>query len=68
MATKNKTEKKTLSVKQIRSGIGCEKSQFQSLKALGLGKIGKVAVLSDDKCVRGLIRKVAHIVEVGEVQ
>lgn len=62
-----KVANKLLCVKQTGSGIGCEKSQKQSLKGLGLGKIGKTVMLNDNGCIRGLIRKVSHIVKVEEV-
>jgi large subunit ribosomal protein L30 len=57
---------KKLCVKQTGSSIGCEKSQVQSLRGLGLGKIGKMVTLDDNGCIRGLIRKVSHIVKVEE--
>ncbi len=56
----------TVCVEQIRSKIGCTERQLESLRGLGLGKIGKKVTLQDNNCVRGLIRKVAHIVRVGE--
>ena len=64
--TKTKASKK-LCVTQIGSSIGCEKSQVQSLKGLGLGKIGRTVTLDDNGCIRGLIRKVSHIVKLEEV-
>ena len=57
---------KTVCVEQVRSKIGCTVPQLQSLRGLGLGKIGKKMVLQDNNCVRGLIRKVAHLVKVGD--
>ena len=59
---KEKTNK--LCVVQVRSQARCEKSQVLSLKALGLGKIGRKSILNDDNCIRGLIRKVSHLVKV----
>ncbi|MDR2068105.1 MAG: 50S ribosomal protein L30 [Holosporaceae bacterium] len=53
-----------LCVVQTGSKIRCEKSQVQSLKALGLGKIGKKVSLQDNGCTRGLIKKVFHLVKV----
>jgi large subunit ribosomal protein L30 len=53
-----------LSIVQTGSKAGCEKSQVLSLKALGLGKIGKRVVRKDDNCIRGLLRKVSHLVKV----
>ncbi len=52
----------TLYVRQVRSGIGFEKSQRATLKALGLGKLGRVRKLPDNPQVRGMIRKICHLV------
>jgi large subunit ribosomal protein L30 len=57
-----------LCVVQIKSKAGCEKSQVLSLKALGLGKIGKRVSVKNDNCIRGLIRKVSHLVKVEDAQ
>lgn len=56
--------KSTVTVVQTRSKIGCLKNQVLCLKALGLGKIGSKAVLEDNDCVKGLIRKVSHLVKI----
>jgi large subunit ribosomal protein L30 len=55
--------KPTVSVTQLRSGLGRKKDQIQTLAGLGLGKIRKVSVLEDTPSVRGMIRRVAHLVE-----
>ena len=51
-------------VTQIASGLGRKKDQIQTLTGLGLGKIRRVRELEDTPSVRGMIRKVAHLVEV----
>lgn len=51
-------------VKQVKSNIGRPESQVKILKALGLGRIGKSKELADTPSVRGMIAKVAHLVEV----
>ena len=56
------SEKSTVSVTQLRSGLGRKKDQIQTLAGLGLGKIRKVSVLEDTPSVRGMIRRVAHLV------
>jgi large subunit ribosomal protein L30 len=61
-----KTKAHKLHITQTGSRARCEKSQVQSLKALGLGKIGKSVVLDDNSCIRGLIKKVFHLVKVGD--
>lgn len=55
---------KTLKVRQTGSPIRRPKDQRQTLTGLGLGKIGRVRELEDTPAVRGMIRKVAHMVEV----
>ena len=64
MATKKSEAKKTLKVRQIRSGIGCPVEMRETLKALGLGKMHRVAERVDTKEVRGMIAKIPHLVEV----
>lgn len=59
-------EKKTLHVKQVRSAIGRPATQEKTLKALGLGRIGKEHDLIDNESVRGQIFKVKHLIEVTE--
>ena len=61
-----KDQSKTLRVKQIRSGIGCPREMRETLKALGLGKMHRVATRPDTKEVRGMIKKIPHLVEVVE--
>ena len=61
-----KTGGKTIRIKQIRSGIGCPVEMRETLKALGLGKMHRVAERADTKEVRGMIAKIPHLVEVVE--
>lgn len=58
--------KRTLCVRQVRSGIGFDKTQKATLKALGLGRIGKRRQLPDNPQIRGMIRKVPHLVVIDE--
>jgi large subunit ribosomal protein L30 len=55
---------KMLRVRQIGSGIGCPIEMRETLKALGLGKMHRVAERVDTPEVRGMIAKVTHLVEV----
>jgi len=50
-------------IKQTKSTIARPESQVKILKTMGLGRIGKVVELADVPSVRGMIRKVAHLVE-----
>ncbi|MBJ68525.1 MAG: 50S ribosomal protein L30 [Acidimicrobiaceae bacterium] len=56
-----------LKVTQIRSSIGTKPKQRGTLRALGLGRIGKTHVLPDKPEIRGMIAKVPHLIEVQEV-
>ena len=57
---------KTLKVTQIRSPIGRPKDQRQTLIGLGLNKLHRTSELEDTPAVRGMIRKVHHLVQVLE--
>ncbi len=59
---------KQVKVKQIKSTIGRIKKQELVLKAMGLGKIGREKVYADTPVIRGMITKVAHLVQVEEVK
>ena len=58
--------KKTIKVTQIASSIGKPKDQKATLSGLGLNKMNKVSVLEDTPSVRGMVRKVQHLVKVEE--
>ena len=66
-AAATKQAAKTLTLRQIRSGIGCPREMRETLKALGLGKMHRVAERVDTREVRGMIAKIPHLVEVIEV-
>jgi large subunit ribosomal protein L30 len=53
-------------VKQIASGNGRKPGQQATLIGLGLNKVGKVRELEDTPSVRGMLRKVHHLVKVGD--
>ena len=59
-----KADGKTIRIRQIRSGIGCPVEMRETLKALGLGRMNRVAERVDTKEVRGMIAKIPHLVEV----
>jgi len=56
--------KKTVTVEQTGSGIGRPERQRQTLRGLGLTRIGRRRTLEDTPAVRGLIAKVAHLIKV----
>ena len=51
---------------QIASGLGRKKDQVQTLAGLGLGKLRRTRELEDTPAVRGMLRKVAHLIRVEE--
>ena len=53
-----------LTLRQTGSPIGRKPEQRQTLIGLGLNKVGRTKELEDTPAVRGMIRKVAHLVEV----
>ena len=53
-----------LKVKQVRSANGTNPNQKATLRALGLGRIGKAVELNDSPQLQGQIRVVSHLVEV----
>lgn len=54
----------TIKIKQVRSRIGRPIDQKRTLDALGLTKMNKVVEHEDTPSLRGMIRKVCHLVEV----
>ncbi|MDD7317413.1 MAG: 50S ribosomal protein L30 [Prevotella sp.] len=56
----------TLKIKQIKSKIGAPIDQKRTLEALGLRKISQVVEREDTPSLRGMIRKVHHLVTVVE--
>jgi large subunit ribosomal protein L30 len=63
---KQKAEGKKIRIQQIRSGIGCPREMRETLKALGLGKMHRIAERVDSDQVRGMIAKIPHLVQVVE--
>ena len=55
-----------LVVKQVKSAIGTKPKHRGTLRALGLGRIGKTNTLPDRPEIRGMIARVPHLVEVKE--
>lgn len=55
-----------LKVKLVRSPIGRPEKQRRVLRGMGLTRMQKVVTLKDTPEIRGMIRKVAHLVEVLE--
>ena len=56
----------TITVTQTRSAIGTKPKQRGTLRALGLGRIGKSNTLPDRPEIRGMVARVPHLVRVEE--
>ena len=56
----------TIKVKQIKSKIGYPIDQKRTLQALGLRKISQIVEVEDTPSIRGMIKKVHHLVTVVE--
>jgi large subunit ribosomal protein L30 len=57
MATKIK-------ITQVKSGIGCPETQRLTLRGLGLNGPHKTVVREDTVSIRGMIRKISHLVTI----
>ena len=53
-----------IKITQVKSGIGCPERQRDTLRGLGLGRPNKVSILEDSDAIRGMIRKVSHLVAI----
>ncbi|GGM94663.1 50S ribosomal protein L30 [Thermopolyspora flexuosa] len=56
-----------LKITQVRSKIGGNQSQRESLRSLGLRRIGQVVIKEDKPEIRGMVAVVSHLVTVEEV-
>jgi len=54
----------SLEITQVRSGIGTPPDHRGTLRALGLKRLHQTVVHEDNPVTRGMIRKVAYLVEV----
>jgi large subunit ribosomal protein L30 len=57
-----------LKVQQVKSTIGCAQNQRNTVRSLGLKKIGDVVVKEDRPEIRGMVQTVRHLVTVEEVE
>jgi large subunit ribosomal protein L30 len=57
-----------LVVTQVRSSIGAKPKHRGTLRALGLGRIGKSNTLPDRPEIRGMIAKVPHMITVDDAE
>jgi large subunit ribosomal protein L30 len=55
---------KTLKIKLVRSPIGCKQSHRDTVRGLGLRRLNSVSELQDTPAVRGMVSKVAYLVQI----
>ena len=60
------TKNKSISITQIKSGIGYRKKTKDTLKALGLKKINQMVEKKDTASIRGMINKISYLLKVEE--
>ena len=61
-----KKQLQQLTIKLVRSGIGCTGKQQKVIQGLGLRKLNQVVSRPDTPAVRGMVFKIRHLVEVAE--
>lgn len=59
---------KTLQITLVKSPIGYNKRQKDTVKALGFRKLHQIVEQADTPAIRGMINAISHLVEVKEEQ
>lgn len=59
---------KQLKITLVKSYIGRPEAQRKVLRGMGLGKVNKTVSLNDTPEIRGMVRKVVHLVAAVEVE
>lgn len=59
-------EEKMIEVKLVRSGVNRPETQQRTLRGLGLTRMNRTVRLKDTEAIRGMVRKVIHLVKVVE--
>lgn len=62
------SEPKKLKIKYVKSAIGYSKRHKNTIASLGLRKLNQEVEVTDSPSLRGMLYKVAHLVEVEEVE
>jgi large subunit ribosomal protein L30 len=57
---------KRLRITWVKSSIGYSQDQKATIRALGLRRLGQSVFRPDNPCVRGMVQKVTHLVEIDE--
>jgi large subunit ribosomal protein L30 len=56
-----------LKIRQVRSAINRSGVQKKTIRALGIRRMHQTVVHEDNPCIRGMVARVSHLVEVEEV-
>ena len=56
-------DNKTIKVKLVRSPVGCKQSHRDTVRGLGLRRLNSVRELQDTPAVRGMVNKIAYLVQ-----
>jgi large subunit ribosomal protein L30 len=62
----NEVSGKTIQIKLVRSPIGRRQDQKDTVRALGLRRLHQTVEREDTPVVRGMVNKIAHLLEVTE--
>lgn len=65
---RNSSKQKMLRIKYSTSSIGVESDQKDTVRRLGLRKLGQVVEQPDSPALRGMIHKVRHLLTVEEFE
>lgn len=57
-----------LQIRQVRSTIGCQQNQRDTLRTLGLKHVGDVVVRENRPEFRGMLATVTHLIDIQEVE
>jgi len=56
----------TVKITQVKSRNGSDKRQLDTLRSLGLRRIGQTVEVKDNEQTRGMVHRVRHLVEVSD--
>ena len=56
-----------LKIRQVRSAINRSGMQKKTIRALGIRRLNQTVVHNDNPCIRGMVKKVEHLVQVEEI-
>ncbi len=66
MADKMQKETKVIKIQYFKSGIGYHKKQKRTVEALGFKRLGQILEKQDTPQIRGMVKKISHLVKILE--